>query len=323
MARVGLSFDLRNPSSASWADHYGRTFELIVESERLGIDVIKVTEHHMFADGYMPQPLLFLGAVAARTTTIRLSTGVLIAPLHSAVEIAEQAALLDAISGGRIELGLGTGYRRTEYELYDVPFEGRLRLFRERVEEIRRLWQDGGITPRPLQDPIPLWAGFSGPKGSRLAGRLGMGRLHLDSAHWSSYLEGLAEGGHPDTTARLGGSIDTFLADDPERAASTISPRIEYNERSYADHARDDAAADIGPPPSSAGTPVLNRPGQPVKRHLLTPAAAAERVALLADGRQVDTVFLAGTVAGVVDEHAFRNAELAATVFRPLLQGTG
>ena len=90
MPRLGLSFDLRNPEPwrKPWAAHYGASLELIEEAERLGLDVIKVAEHHCFVDGYIPQPLTFLAAAAARTRRIGLSTGILAAPLHLAAEIA-------------------------------------------------------------------------------------------------------------------------------------------------------------------------------------------------------------------------------------------
>ena len=67
--RIGISFDLRNPAQwfRPWDRHYGATLELIEEAERLGIDIVKFTEHHQFSDGYIPQPLTFMAAVAART----------------------------------------------------------------------------------------------------------------------------------------------------------------------------------------------------------------------------------------------------------------
>src|ERR1700745_3077475 len=102
--RVGLQLDLRNPPQwhKPWREFYAEAIDMVIEAERLGIDVIRIPEHHLWDDGYIPQPLTFLAALAARTTRIRLMTGISILPLHSPVEIAEQAALIDCISGGRV-----------------------------------------------------------------------------------------------------------------------------------------------------------------------------------------------------------------------------
>ena len=111
--KVGLYFDLRNPREwpQDWSRLYGFALEMCEEAERLGLDSIWVTEHHLFDDGYLTQPLTFLAAVAARTTRVRLGTAIMLAPLRPAVQIAEEATVVDILSGGRLDLGLGAGYR--------------------------------------------------------------------------------------------------------------------------------------------------------------------------------------------------------------------
>src|SRR6187549_1801283 len=105
---VGLFFDLRNPPGwrRPWAAHYRQTIERIAEIERLGADAIWLTEHHGWEDGYLSQPLTLAAAVAGRTERIRIGTGITIAPLRHPAHIAEEAALVDVISNGRLELGL-------------------------------------------------------------------------------------------------------------------------------------------------------------------------------------------------------------------------
>src|SRR5919201_6577001 len=110
---VGIYFDLRNPPA--WptdpARLYGFTLELCEEADALGCHSIWLSEHHLFDDGYLPQPLTFAAAVAARTKRARIGTAIAIAPLHHPSTLAEQAAVLDILSGGRVDVGIGAGYR--------------------------------------------------------------------------------------------------------------------------------------------------------------------------------------------------------------------
>jgi alkanesulfonate monooxygenase SsuD/methylene tetrahydromethanopterin reductase-like flavin-dependent oxidoreductase (luciferase family) len=114
--------DMRNPPHRRrpWASHYGRWLERIEEAERLGADAVWLTEHHFFDDGYLPQCWTLAAAIAARTHRIRIGTAVALLPLHNALEVAEQIALVDVISGGRVEPGFGVGYRKPEYSTFRV-----------------------------------------------------------------------------------------------------------------------------------------------------------------------------------------------------------
>src|SRR5437899_7303956 len=120
--------------------------EMCEEADRLGCQAIWVTEHHLFDDGYLPQPLTLAAAIAARTKQARIGTRSVIAPVHHPVELAEQAAIVDIISGGRLDLGLGAGYRVPEFELHGADLATRYATTDERARELRRLWAAGGIT---------------------------------------------------------------------------------------------------------------------------------------------------------------------------------
>src|SRR5581483_7341983 len=110
---TGLFVDMRNPPNGRvpYDQLYGRMLERLQDAERLGIGAVWLTEHHLFEDGYLPQPLTFAAAIAARTERLRIGTAIMQAPLRRAIDIAEQAALVDILSSGRLELGLGAGYR--------------------------------------------------------------------------------------------------------------------------------------------------------------------------------------------------------------------
>src|SRR4051812_28002477 len=152
------------------------------EADHLGAHSVWFTEHHLFDDDYLTQPLTFAAAVAARTRRVRIGTALVIAPLHNPVELAEQGALVDLVSAGRLELGVGAGYRPPEYELYGASATGLYGRTDGTVRRLRELWGAGGVTPAPVQDRVPLWLGYQGPQGARRAGVLGEGLLSIDPA---------------------------------------------------------------------------------------------------------------------------------------------
>src|SRR6478752_6498184 len=147
--RVGIYLDLRNPPAwrRPWARHYGRWLEIVEEADRLGTDSVWLSEHHFFEDGYLPQPLTFAAAVAARTTRARIGTAVLLPALRNAVQLAEEAAIVDLLSDGRLDLGVGAGYRVPEFDAFGAAASRRYRLVEERVNEVRALWAEGRTTP--------------------------------------------------------------------------------------------------------------------------------------------------------------------------------
>ena len=233
--RLGLYFDLRNPApwARPWPEVYGRALDLVVEAERLGAASVWFSEHHLFSDGYLPQPLTFAAAAAARTSRVRIGTAVLVAALRPAALVAEEAAVIDQISGGRLELGIGAGYSVPEYELYNADIKKRYGLTDGAVAEIRRLLDEGIVTPPAAQNPFPIWLGYQGPQGAKRAGRLGVGLLSLDRALLDPYREGLVEGGFNPASARTGGMLDIIVADDPEAAFERILPHYAHQLNSY------------------------------------------------------------------------------------------
>src|SRR6266545_4979889 len=156
--RVGLYFDLRNPQR--WrqdpASLHAFTLELCEEADRLGIGSLWFTEHHKFDDGYLSQPLTFAAAVAARTTRARLGTAVLVAQLHHPVRLAEEAALVDLISNGGLDIGLGAGYRTTEYDVSGASLDRRFvsEHLEYQVNSYRRHMVEG--TDQPVPRPVDV-----------------------------------------------------------------------------------------------------------------------------------------------------------------------
>lgn len=320
--KLGLYFDLRNPApwARPWPEVYGRALDLVVEAERLGAGSVWFSEHHLFDDGYLPQPLTFAAAAAARTSRVRIGTAVLVAALRPAVLIAEEAAVIDQLSGGRLELGIGAGYSVPEYELYGADISKRYGLTDAAVAEIRRLLDDGIVTPPAAQDPFPIWLGYQGPQGAKRAGRLGVGLLSLDRSLLEPYREGLVEGGHDPAIARTGGMLDIIVADDPEAAFERILPHYAHQLNSYRTAAVAGTGRDV---PKEITIEKLRsgaaQKGQIPGLRVLTPTDAVAAIHDATDGSPVEHVYLWASVAGMPDDLVERHVELTCTQVAPNL----
>ncbi|MGW1510607.1 LLM class flavin-dependent oxidoreductase [Streptomyces sp. NPDC002394] len=318
---VGLLFDLRNPEGwkRPWADHYAQNLEFCEEADRRGVGGLWFTEHHLFEDGYLPQPLTFAAAAAARTRHARIGTSVVLPALRKPAQLAEEAAVVDLLSGGRLELGMGAGYRVPEYSLMDADFTRRFRKTEEHIREVRRLWEEGVVTPGPIQNPVPLWGGFYGPRGARMAGRLGIGLLHISHELFPHYREGLVEGGHDPATARLSGLLPIILADDPDEAWSRVAPYLAHQMNSYRQSSVE--GTDKPRPPIIHADEFRNRtsnaPWGALK--ILTPEDAAVQIKEMTEGLPVEHLIFWASIAGMPDDLTVRNVELVSEALPPLL----
>jgi alkanesulfonate monooxygenase SsuD/methylene tetrahydromethanopterin reductase-like flavin-dependent oxidoreductase (luciferase family) len=317
--RLGMYIDLRNPPPwlRPWDRLYGRWLERIVEAERLGGEAVWLTEHHFFEDGYLPQCWTLAAAIAARTSRMRIGTAVALLPLHDPVEWAEQIALVDLISGGRVEPGFGLGYRKPEYQAFEGDFKHRYQVFAERITELRRLWgEEPGairlITPGPLQKPMPMWGGFGGPRGARLAGRLGLGLQSIDRSLLDPYREGLAAGRHDPSRARMAGALEFFLTDDPDRAWAQIEPHVRYRWESYNRYMFEGTS-------NQAASPYFDLDA--IRRHFLlgSPEDVADGIRKRTDGLPVTDLFGWCDFPGLADAAVDRHIELTFTRLAPLL----
>jgi len=174
--RLGTVWSLQDPPGSPIGHQalYEAAVEQVVHSETLGYEHVNLTEHHVSADGYLPALLPMLAALAVVTQRIRLSTGMLILPLHHPVRVAEEAAVIDLLSGGRLTLGVAAGYREVEFETFGIDPRTRGKRMRESLEVLLRAWTgepfsyageilsvpEVTVRPLPLQRPHPpLWLG--------------------------------------------------------------------------------------------------------------------------------------------------------------------
>ena len=245
----GYLYDFRNPQQwrRPWADLYAETLDLIAWSEGVGFEGAWVPEHHGADDGYAPSPLLALAAIAARTKTIKLGSAVALAPLYHPVRFAEECAILDILSNGRIEMAVAVGYRRSEAEAYGTDFSSRGRRTDEFLEIVRRLWtgetfsyegkhfilKNASIVPTPIRGHIPLYVGGFTDKALVRAAKYGDGYFGNEEI-CDLYLEKLRACGKDPAGARIRiQGLFVVVANDPEKALDELAPHYHYVNNAY------------------------------------------------------------------------------------------
>lgn len=317
--KLGLFLDMRNPAPwrRPWNEHYRRTLDRVVWAESLGADSVWLTEHHFFDDGYLPQPLTLAAAVAARTERLRIGTAVLLAPHRHPVHIAEEAAIVDLISDGRLELGLGAGWAAEEFEAFGSDRARRYSATDAVFARVRELLSGGGVSPGPVQRPVPMWLGYQGPQGAARAGRLGAGLLTLDRKLMAPYVAGLEEGGHGAAAARTGGVVDIIVADEPEPTTRELLPHLAHQVASYG-QARGVAAGASETERELRSR--LDRTGAVPGLTVLTPSDAAAEIRRRTDGMPVEHVYLWASLGGMPDRIVDRHLELLFTTVAPLVR---
>ena len=173
--------------------NYGQTYAEIIEqaecAEQLGFDSVWLAEHHRSEFGTMPRPAIMAAALAERTERMRIGVGVSILPFDNPVRVAEDWAMVDVLSGGRLNFGAGRGYQPREFEIMRAdPSESR-GVFAEALDIILGLWNADGlfsykgahfeftdieIYPKPVQRPVPAWVAAVSPATFELAASRGL-----------------------------------------------------------------------------------------------------------------------------------------------------
>lgn len=244
-----LRFDMRAPAfGASTSDLYAAAIEMASFAESRGALAAVVCEHHTMDDGYLPSPLVLATAMAARTTTLAISTAALILPLYDTIRLAEDMVVLDIISCGRVSYILAIGYRPEEYEHHGADFARRGRLVDDQLRLLMRAtsgepFEHEGrrihVTPAPFTPggPTLMWGGGS-PAAARRAGRFGLaffaqgGGAELEQV----YVDAAREAGHepgfcmiPPTDA----ATTVFVADDLDAAWAELGPHLLHDVQAY------------------------------------------------------------------------------------------
>ena len=186
--RIGVSYDFRNPPDSGVSDQhlYGEILEQVRWLDRIGADLVWFTEHHFVEDGYLPSWVPVAGAMASVTEHVRFGTDICLMPFNHPLRLAEDLAVLDNLSGGRVELGLGMGYAPHEFRGFGLPVSHRVSLMNEGIEVLQHCFRgerfsysgkryrfdDVIITPGYVQEGgPPLWIAAMSEAGAERAAR--------------------------------------------------------------------------------------------------------------------------------------------------------
>jgi len=239
MSHKRLGFFSRLLDNTSPQERYCLVTEQIIQAEKHGFDSAWVAQHHFNgSEGGLPAPLVFLAHVAAHTRHIRLGTGVITLAMESAVRVAEDTAVLDLLSGGRLEIGLGSGGTPSSFPPFGLESSQRGQVFAANLKTLLDAWKglpiagtENRLYPTAPQLAGRLWQATFSVEGGARAGAAGDGLMlsrtqprpagqshltldQLQNPIIDAYLEALPAGIEP----RIMGSRTAFVTDDPQQA---------------------------------------------------------------------------------------------------------
>jgi len=241
---------MRAPGTGAPATElYGAALDMTAWAETRGCVCAVLSEHHASEDGYLPSPMILASAMAGRTSVLPIMVAVVLLPLYDPVRLAEEMAVLDIVSRGRVSYVAAIGYREIEYEMFGADFHRRGAVAEEKLELLLkaksgdRVEQDGRniqVTPPPFTPggPTISWGGGT-PAAARRAGRHGVGFMAQGGGPelQEIYERSARDSGHEPVMCYIP-SIDThttaFVAEDPDRAWDELGPYLMHDVRGYA-----------------------------------------------------------------------------------------
>jgi len=257
-----LRFDFRigPQSSATMSDLYATSLEMCEWGEQHGAMMALFSEHHSSSDGYLPSPIVMASAAAARTSTLSINIGALLALMYDPIKLAEDMVVLDHLSRGRVNYTIGLGYRAEEYAMFGVDTAGRGAMMDDRLGALTRAlagdrfeW-DGRVievTPAPFTPGGPMISyGGGTPAAARRAARLGMMFIpqHADPALADAYDEAAVAAGNPPgmcMSPGAGAPTSLFIADDPDAGWAEIGEHLLHDARIYGEWLGNAASSSI------------------------------------------------------------------------------
>lgn len=323
----GLVYSFQNPEPwrVSPAALYAGVLDQVSWAEGLGFRSAWLTEHHFSPDGYTPSPLVIAAAIGARTTEMVIGTNLLVLPLSDPIRVAEDAATVSILTGGRFRLGVGQGYHEAEFDGFGRKLKHRPSLLREGIEIIRRAWtgepvhfegkrfqvRGQRITPVPEQAP-PILVGALADAAIDRAAEIGDGFLDTLNAGAVKYAEALGRAGKDPAEGRVYALQWPVIDEDPERAWAEIGKHSVYQWNEYV------SWGVFGPPDE---VPRYEDPAQLVEAGFVqlwdASTAIDQLTSLLQERPQIRDLHFWGHLPGESVESGSRRVEYLATKVMP------
>jgi alkanesulfonate monooxygenase SsuD/methylene tetrahydromethanopterin reductase-like flavin-dependent oxidoreductase (luciferase family) len=241
-----LRFDFRNPAFAGTAvaDRYAAALDMAQWADGLGCVSIAISEHHGSPDEYLPSPVPMLGAMAARTSTVRLMVAALIAPFYNPLRLAEDLLVLDNLSRGRVDLIVAGGYVSQEFAMYGIPMAERAARVTALVSTLKDAFtgepfeyqgRTVHLTPAPFRPGGPtIILGGSSEAAARRAARIADGFIPSVPEVWDFYRDEVQELGRPDPgPCPVPANQVVALAEDPEAGWAAMAPYFLHEMNAY------------------------------------------------------------------------------------------
>jgi alkanesulfonate monooxygenase SsuD/methylene tetrahydromethanopterin reductase-like flavin-dependent oxidoreductase (luciferase family) len=249
--QLGLFQNIQWPETSNQTAQFRDCIEQTLRAEQLGFDSAFFVEHHFTRHGILSATLALLSYIAAQTSRIRLGTAVLVLPFHDPVRLAEEAATVDLLSGGRLDVGVGRGFQWSEFNGFDLSLDESTARYDEALDVILKAWRepdrfthegrywrynDISVEPKPAQKPHPpVWVAAGSEESAKKAGRLGL-RMQLSSGVSfdripvliDAYKSALAENGYSFSPSHVLVSRVTHIEATREKAWEVATPYYDW-----------------------------------------------------------------------------------------------
>ncbi|MCL6641128.1 MAG: LLM class flavin-dependent oxidoreductase [Candidatus Rokubacteria bacterium] len=343
-----------NPMGRTEKEIVDEQFDIMVRAEEYGFDSVWPAEHHFSEYGYCASPAVTLAALAERTKRIRLGTGVVVLTLNHPIRVAEDYAILDLMSDGRVDLGVGRGYQPHEFAGYGVDQTRSRDIFHESVEIIQKAWteerfsyegefyriHDVSVRPKPLQKPHPpIWMASLSPETFELCGRYGFNlmcapvfgfNVNSGAEHIEQYRQALRDHGRDPAHHEIAALTMTYVAETTQQALADFRDAVMWYYRTFAKY--------IAPPKGQGPVPTYEMYTR--ARDFLevvewdavvqagavvcgSPDQVVDRIGQIAELCGFTTYLAWTRIGGLAHEKVLRCMELMAERVMPQLRGAG